>query len=544
LDPESAALERLRVVMSDDTFARRFDLQGEVGRGGMGSVHRAVDRSSGRPVAIKVLHTPGVESRFTLEAEMLERLDHSAIVSYMGHGVTGSGEAYLAMAWIEGESLAERLDRGALSIEDTLEIGSRVAGALAHAHGHDIVHRDVKPSNVMLVDGDPRKATLIDFGVAKDTATTHGLTETGQLIGTPGYMAPEQALGHANIDARTDLFALGAMLYQCLSGRPPFDGRQTMEVLAQLLMREPLALRDLRPEVPPRLAALVVALLEKEPARRTADATKIEVELRTIATALASGDTAALDSAPDVGYVAPSTQTQTAPTVGRPRPIAARVARHTWRRWIVAAAIAGVVGTTGVIVVVARHGDTARSTKAEVHPCEAQGDDACRKGCEDGDGSACRAFGETAYTAAHGDNAKRGVALTSLQRGCELGDARSCTLAAMWARSGASRGDTRYSRDVWVSLFERGCTLRDGSACGLLATYLLQESPANFAQGLALYQRACDADLEADSLASCVRAAEMLDKRREAGDVERAHALRTSACLRGDQRACTQLRSK
>src|SRR5262249_12326374 len=154
---------------------------------------------------------------------------------------TRSGEAYLAMAWLDGESLATRLLRGALSIEDTLAIGIRVAGALAHAHAHAIVHRDVKPSNVMLVDADAARATLIDFGIAKDTAVTHGLTETGQLIGTPGYMAPEQAFGSDAPAAAMDVFALGALLYECCTGRPPFPGKQTMEVLAQLLLRDPPA---------------------------------------------------------------------------------------------------------------------------------------------------------------------------------------------------------------------------------------------------------------------------------------------------------------
>jgi eukaryotic-like serine/threonine-protein kinase len=179
-------IDRLRAVLGDDTFAVRFEVEREVGRGGMGSVHRAIDRGTRQPVAIKLVHAASLQARFTLEAETLERLAHPAIVSYVGHGVMRDGGAYLAMTWLDGENLADRLARGALSIADTLAAGIRVAGALAHAHAEGIVHRDIKPSNVMLVDKDPRKAMLIDFGIAKDTAVAHGLTETGQLVGTPG----------------------------------------------------------------------------------------------------------------------------------------------------------------------------------------------------------------------------------------------------------------------------------------------------------------------------------------------------------------------
>ena len=386
-----AVAEGLRAVLADDTFARRFDVGDLVGEGGMGRVHRATDRDSGGAVALKVLRDPGVEARFTLEAETLERMDHPAIVSYVGHGVTRSGEAYLAMAWLDGESLAARLARGPLSIEDTIAVGIRVAGALAHAHAHAIVHRDVKPSNVMLVDAQPARATLIDFGIAKDTAVTHGLTETGQLIGTPGYMAPEQAMGTATPAAAMDVFGLGALLYECCTHRPPFEGRQAMEVLAQLLLRDPPSVRSLRDEVPVRLDALIMALLEKEPERRTAQASQVEAELRAIERYLANRETNLLAQRPS--WIPERSTRVDAPTaLERPR--------RSIRTGVALGLGLGVVMTVTVIITrseapaprtepVEPELNEVSATARATHPCKDQGGDACERACAAGEATHC-----------------------------------------------------------------------------------------------------------------------------------------------------------
>lgn len=499
-----ATIERLRAVMGDDTFSIRFTVEGEIGRGGMGSVHRAIDRASQQPVAIKLLHASAQHARFVLEAETLERLSHPAIVPYIGHGVTRDGDAYLAMGWLEGESLAERLERGPLSLADALAAGIRIASALAHAHAAGIVHRDIKPSNVMLVDKDPKQATLIDFGIAKDTQVTHGLTDTGQLVGTPGYMAPEQAMGTQVLDARTDLFAFGALLHHALVGTPPFDGRQTMEVLAHLLLKDPQPVRELRPEVPARLSALVSALLVKEREQRSSDAAAVEAELTQIASALATADTAALE----------------APTkIER---------RRTKRRWPWLAAGAGVLAIGGAIGVLAMRDDDKPAWSSRSLACER--DKNCAELCAKNDPLACRGAGQQRYREKdqHG-----GIDL--LAKGCTLGDGPSCALAGSRMRFLGMRGDPAYTRDGWIAMFDRGCTLNDGTSCSLLAEFLLGESRTlHFARALDAYERGC----AAMNTASCGHAAKMLDHRNQAGDAERARALRKIQCERGNKSAC------
>jgi len=546
--------DSLRTVLADDTFAKRFDVREEVGRGGMGRVHRGIDRDSGRPVALKVLRDADVEARFTLEAEMLERMDHPAIVAYVGHGVTTTGDAYLAMAWLDGESLARRLDGGPLSIADTLAIGIRIASALAHAHDHAIVHRDLKPGNVMLVGGDTRRATLIDFGIAKDTAVSHGLTETGQLIGTPGYMAPEQAMGNTDPSAAMDLFGLGAVLYECLTGRPPFEGNQAMEVLAHLLLRDPEPPRASRPEVPVRLDALVQALLEKTPERRTATASLVESELRAIEEAMANDDATVLDTLPPWIQAPESTTAMTVAARGLQRPQPA--ASSSWRRaWIAGIALA-VVATGVAVTAIALHG--ARSTDPDTEgsrgsappaypepspalatamhsadPCQKQGADACKKACAAGNAVACRIDGRASYIASHGDEAAQHAAIEMLAKGCTLGDAPACSLAGTWTRDKVAVGAPTYTRDAWVVLLERGCMLDAGSSCMQLAKHLLEESPTSYDRALALYERACPKQPPA-----CAHAAELLRHHDGPGDVERARALDSDACKRGYKKAC------
>ena len=535
------SIQRLRAVLGDDTFALRFTVEGEVGRGGMGSVHRAFERESKLPVAIKVLHATAHQARFALEAETLERLSHPAIVAYVGHGVTRDGDAYLAMAWIDGESLAERLARGPLSIADTLAAGIRIAGALAHAHAEGIVHRDIKPSNVMLVDKDPRRATLIDFGIAKDTASTQGLTETGQLVGTPGYMSPEQAMGTATLDARTDMFAFGALLYHALTGTPPFEGKQPMEVLAQLLLRDPPPVRELRPEVHERLSTLVSALLVKEPDKRMADAAGVEAELLAISNAIASADTATLSASSPLHVVvdagAPTKLER--PPKPRQRPIA-----------LIAAASG--IAVAGIAVFVVARRDAPPTNQPVAHPVEASDavtidakpprihhdcertPGACDRACDAGDGYACQlAYGD-AILAAGRDNAKIHAAIAIAEKGCTVGDGRSCGLAGLRIHSQMRRGDKSFTRERWFSLLDRGCTVGDSSSCSVLGSTLVDESPANFVQALAYQERACD--LERNT--ACTLAATMHLGRNEPGDAERAAELRALACKRGFESAC------
>jgi serine/threonine protein kinase len=224
-----------------DVFAGRFVLERLAGAGGMGAVWRALDRVSGEPIALKVILNPDEEqiARFQREERVLAGLEHPAIARHVDHGVTSDGRHYLAMEWLEGEDLAARLSRGALGVDESLALAECVADALAVVHGRGVVHRDLKPANLFLPQGDLGQVKLLDFGIARLSDATQGLTATGAAIGTPAYMAPEQARGEPGIDARADVYALGCVLFECLTGRPPFIAGHPLAVLASQLERCP-----------------------------------------------------------------------------------------------------------------------------------------------------------------------------------------------------------------------------------------------------------------------------------------------------------------
>ena len=262
--------------MGGAAIADRFDLLRPAGRGGMGEVWEAIDRRDGLRVALKLLLSematdPSIRARFIKEAELLAALDHACIVGYVAHGDGSDGRPWLAMRWLTGEDLDARLRRGRLSIAESCALARRVTEGVSALHSRGFIHRDVKPANVFLVDGDPHRAVLLDVGIARATASVARLTRTNGVIGTVGYMAPEQARGEPSIDARADLFAIGCVLYECLAGEPPFAGNQPAAVLAKVLFDEPAPLLTVRPDVPAALARLVEATLAKEPAQRPAD---------------------------------------------------------------------------------------------------------------------------------------------------------------------------------------------------------------------------------------------------------------------------------
>lgn len=251
----------------------RYRLQERLSRGGMGEVWRAYDLTLGRPVALKLLRAgladPVDRERFLREARAAAQLNHPNIVAIFDVG-EWEGCSYLVMELLEGRSLADVLaERGPLPVEDVRRYGAQAAAGLAAAHARGVVHRDIKPSNLMLASDGTLK--LVDFGIARvlDEASSR-LTATGTIVGTASYVAPEQARG-LQADARTDLYALGCVLYQLLVGRTPFVGAPT-EVLYAHLYTEPEPLTDLRPDVPPDLVALVHGLLAKDPNDRPAEA--------------------------------------------------------------------------------------------------------------------------------------------------------------------------------------------------------------------------------------------------------------------------------
>ncbi|XYH97543.1 serine/threonine-protein kinase PknK [Sorangium sp. So ce1128] len=265
-------------------IAGRFELERQAGAGGMGALYRAVDLETGAPVAVKILFN-GQEadlSRFAREARILDQLRDPAVVRYIAHGVTGASRPYLVMEWLDGEDLAARLARAELTVAESLTLARRMAGALAAVHALGVVHRDIKPSNIFLCEGRVELARLIDFGIARPQSVTAIVTRTNSAVGTLGYMAPEQARGSADLDARADVFALGCVLFECLTGQPAYAGGNPMAVLAKLLLASPPRVRDERPDVPDDIDALVERTLSREPARRPADGAALLAEIEAL----------------------------------------------------------------------------------------------------------------------------------------------------------------------------------------------------------------------------------------------------------------------
>jgi hypothetical protein len=266
-----------------ERIAGRFELEREAAKGGMGTVWRAVDHQSHTAVAVKILRgrEVGGTARFQRESALLAELQHPGIVKYVSHGVdAGSGLHFLVMEWVDGETLLDRIDRIGMSPAETVLMARQVAAALSEAHRQGVVHRDLKPSNLMFPGGEVDQVKLLDFGIARRQTEITDLTQTGVMVGTLGYMSPEQARATRSvvIDARTDIFALGCVLYECLTGHAPFSGENMMAVRAKILLSEPPRLAD-HPDLPDDLVALVERMLAKDPAGRPPDAVALGAQL-------------------------------------------------------------------------------------------------------------------------------------------------------------------------------------------------------------------------------------------------------------------------
>jgi formylglycine-generating enzyme required for sulfatase activity/aminoglycoside phosphotransferase (APT) family kinase protein len=259
-------LERLARAL-----AERYAIVRELGHGGMGAVYLATDHKLGREVAIKVLPPStrqqlGAE-RFEREVQLVAQLSHPHIVPLFEAG-EADGLLFYVMECIEGDSLERRLAReGPLPLDDALRIAAEVGDALQYAHERGIVHRDIKPANILLCRG---HAMVTDFGIAKAVAAPAGesLTATGVSVGTPAYMSPEQAGGDKRVDARTDVYALAAVLYEMLAGQPPFSGTNAQAVFARVLADTAPPIRTVRPGIPPHVEDAIAAGLAKLSADR------------------------------------------------------------------------------------------------------------------------------------------------------------------------------------------------------------------------------------------------------------------------------------
>jgi eukaryotic-like serine/threonine-protein kinase len=276
---EPSELDGLKALRLETGYvlADRFVVERVAGVGGMGLVHRGTDRRTSAAVAIKVMARHGLAHahRFSQEAAVLAELSHPAIVRYVAHGIAPQGMPFLVMEWLDGEDLAQRIERSPLTASESVSLVRRACQAIAVAHARGVVHRDIKPSNLFLVNKEPASLKVLDFGVARQNDSAARITRSGAVIGTVGYMSPEQAMASRDVDARADVFALGCVLFECLTGRAAFAAPNPVAVLAKVLREEPLQVGELRGQVGAPLEALVARMLAKKPADRPEDAAAV-----------------------------------------------------------------------------------------------------------------------------------------------------------------------------------------------------------------------------------------------------------------------------
>ncbi|GAA2483946.1 protein kinase domain-containing protein [Streptomyces longisporus] len=298
----------------ETVLSGRYELVEKLGQGGMGTVHRGVDRQLRRTVAVKLLssqlaHDPQSRARFRREAHAAAALNHPAVATVHDVGEEPHPDGprpYLVMEYVQGTTLAEVLRDGPLSVAEAIDTACAVLDALGHSHERGIVHRDVKPSNIMLTG--PGTVKVLDFGIAKAfTEAATRITGSGAAIGTPAYLSPEQISG-AEIDHRADLYAMGCLLHELLTGQTPFRGDSPFAVMHQHLYAEPEPVSRLRPQIPPAVDAVLLRALRKDPAERFTDAGQMRAAL---------ADALTQSSVPTARATMPPPEPQGTPSGGR-----------------------------------------------------------------------------------------------------------------------------------------------------------------------------------------------------------------------------------
>ncbi len=333
--------------MIGDVIAERYELLDVVGTGGMTSVYKAHDRLLERNVALKVLHPHFGDDdeyveRFRREARAVAQLSHPNIVTVIDRGEAG-GHQFIVFEYIDGENLKELVGRtGPLPVRRAVELALAVAAGLAFAHEHGLVHRDVKPQNV-LVNGDG-EVKVTDFGIARSLDVEHGMTQTGTVLGTSNYLSPEQARGQT-VTPATDVYSLGVVLYELLTAEVPFPGENFVAVAMKHVNEPPPDILERRPDVPMRLAAALECALEKDPAHRFPTMQEFASELRASLAAAGSSDAEAT-------FIAPS------PVLRESAPHRARTRRPRWPLYLLLAGIGAAAVVAGFLVLGGPHGTT------------------------------------------------------------------------------------------------------------------------------------------------------------------------------------------
>lgn len=261
----------------------------KIGEGGMGVVYRAHDNRLNREVAIKVLRVDPsrrlpaekvreIQARFYKEAQAAARLNHPNIVAIHQVGHSG-GQPYIVMEYLRGKSLLEKMEEP-LAVREVIRIAIQICEALDYAHSQGVIHRDVKPDNIVVMEDG--RAKIADFGIARIEDADVGLTKAGVLLGSPAYCSPEQLRDFSNVDGRADIFSLGVILYQWLTGKLPFEGNSSPEIITRILTQDPMLPRSLNPEIPPSLEALIMRALAKDPSERIGSAREFRASLERI----------------------------------------------------------------------------------------------------------------------------------------------------------------------------------------------------------------------------------------------------------------------
>ncbi len=265
----------------------RYEIKSEIGRGGMATVYRAYDPHFRRDVAVKLLpreflHDPTFRTRFKREAQTIAALEHSAIVPVYDFGEE-DGQPYLVMRFLSGGTLTHRLEQGALPLAETIRIVNRLAPALDEAHEQGIIHRDLKPDNILF---DHRNDPFItDFGIVKLSEGSETITTGNAIIGTPAYMSPEQARGEARLDGRSDIYALGVILFEMLAGKLPYEASTPIGLIMKHINEPVPRLLELKPNLPPGCETVITRAMAKEPYARYGTATALAIALTTSASA-------------------------------------------------------------------------------------------------------------------------------------------------------------------------------------------------------------------------------------------------------------------